>query len=108
LFQSRIKLAACALVAATVLTGCSDLYLDRRESISLSAGDDTYSNVVTHMVDPWPPASANRDIAFNGQRMQAAVERYRNNKVTSPTNAMTSSSGYQAAPLMGPPAAPQP
>jgi hypothetical protein len=97
LSRSKIKLGTCALVAATALTGCSDLYFDRRESIQLSAGDDVYSNQVTHMVDPWPPQSADRNIAFNGQKMQSAVERYRVNKVTPPGGATTSSAGYQAA-----------
>ena len=96
LSRSRIKLGTCALVAATALTGCSDLYFDRRESISLSAGDDIYSNQVTHMVDPWPAQSANRNIAFNGEKMQSAVERYRTNKVTPPQGATTSSAGYSA------------
>jgi hypothetical protein len=79
------------------------MYLDRRESISLSAGDALYSNQVTHMVDPWPAASANRDIAFNGQKMQGAVERYRTNRVIPPTNATTSSAGYAAAPAAATP-----
>ena len=95
--RSRTKLATCALIAATALAGCSDLYFDRRESIALSAGDDLYSNQVTHMVDPWPAQSANRNIAFNGQKMQSAVERYRTNKVIAPVNPTTSSAGYQAA-----------
>ncbi len=73
------------------------MYLDRRESISLSAGDAVYSNQVTHMVDPWPPHSANRNIAFDGQKMQSAVARYRTNKVIPPVGAMTSSAGYRGA-----------
>jgi len=73
------------------------MYFDRRESIALAAGDAQYSNQVTHMVDPWPKASANRNIAFDGQRMQSAVERYRNNKVTPLQGATTSSAGYAAA-----------
>jgi hypothetical protein len=97
LSRSRIKLGTCALVAATALAGCSDIYFDRRESIQLSAGDDLYSNQVTHMIDPWPVQSANRNIAYEGQRMQSAVERYRNNKVTPPVNATTSSAGYAPA-----------
>lgn len=105
--RSRIKLGSCALIAATALAGCSDLYLDRRESIQLSAGDDLYSNQVTHMVDPWPAASANRNIAFDGQKIQSAVERYRTNKVIPPVNSTTSSAGYaQAAPALA--AAPKP
>ena len=49
------------------------------------------------MVDPWPRASANRNIAFSGEKMQTAVERYRTNRVIPPVNATTSSAAYQAA-----------
>jgi hypothetical protein len=49
------------------------------------------------MVDPWPRHSANRDIAFNGQRIQAAQEYYRHNRVTQPVNVTTSSVAYQQA-----------
>jgi hypothetical protein len=81
-------------MGTAALAGCSDIYLDRRETISLSAGDAGRTNQVTHMIDPWPPHSANRNIAFNGEKMQSAVERYRTNKVIPPVNATTSSSGY--------------
>ena len=50
------------------------------------------------MVDPWPAASANRNISYNGDKMQTAVERYRTNKVTPLNSATTSSAGYQASP----------
>ena len=33
-----------------------------------SSGDAVAANRVTQMVDPWPPASANRNIAFNGEK----------------------------------------
>ena len=39
------------------------------------------------MVDPWPRDSGNRNIAFNGQKMQTAVERYRTDRVIPPTSA---------------------
>ena len=63
----------------SVLAGCSPYgeYLDRRDTIALSGGNAVATNAVTHMVDPWPLESANRNIAFNGPRMQTAVERYR-------------------------------
>jgi hypothetical protein len=88
---------AAAVILCTTLAGCSDLYYDRRDSIALSAGDAQKTNQVTEMVDPWPPASSNRNIAFNGEKMQTAVERYRTNKVTPPVNATTSSVAYQQA-----------
>jgi hypothetical protein len=43
------------------------------------------------MVDPWPRYVGDKNIAFNGQRMQAAVERYRNNRVIPPVNVTTTS-----------------
>jgi hypothetical protein len=90
----RIKLHAGAIVAAVIagatLAGCSDpgLYLDRRDSIALSAGDASEANKVAQVVDPWPPYSGNTNLAFNGQRMQSAVERYRYNLVTPPVDPM--------------------
>ena len=80
-----------------MLGGCSE-YLDRRDTLALSGGNAVASNKVTHMVDPWPPASANRDIAFNGVKMQTAFERYRTNKVIPPRGTGTSNT-YEAAPV---------
>ena len=74
-----------------ILGGCSE-YLDRRDSIALSGGNAVEANVVTHTVDPWPPASANRNFAFNGDRMETAFTRYRTNRVIQPRGIDTSSS----------------
>jgi hypothetical protein len=89
-------IAVCVALGA-LLGACSDIYYDRRETIALGAGDAVASNRIEQMVDPWPRYSANKNLAFNGQRMQAAVERYRNNKVIPPVNATTSSVAYQQA-----------
>ena len=87
-----------ALAAALVmLAGCSE-YLDRRDTIALSGGNAVATNKVTHMVDPWPRDSANRDIAFNGAKMETAIERYRTNKVIPPRGTGTSAT-YEAAPV---------
>ena len=86
-------LALAALLAA--LAGCSE-YLDRRDTIFLGGGDSVATNKVTQMVDPWPRASAQRNIAFDGNRMESAVTRYRTNTVYPPSAAGTSAS-YQPA-----------
>lgn len=87
---SNNLLRGLALTAVMVLlAGCSE-YLDRRETISLNAGDAMAANRVSMMVDPWPRVSADKNIAFNGERMQKAVARYRENKVTGPANGNTS------------------
>jgi hypothetical protein len=89
-FNKVMRTVALAGLFA-VLGGCSE-YLDRRDSIALSGGNAVATDVVTHMVDPWPPASANRNIAFNGQKMETAVERYRTNRVIAPRGIGTSGS----------------
>ena len=98
--STNIGRVLAALAVCAALAGCSNYYFDRRDTVSMSAGDAHASNRVTHMVDPWPRASGNRNIAFNGQTMQAAVERYRRGKVTRPVNATTSSASYGAPPLV--------
>jgi hypothetical protein len=84
--QSKTKPTG-RVIAATVagaalgamLGGCSDLYMDRRDPIHLSAGDGIAANVAMQTNDPWPAHSGNTNLAFNGQKMQTAVERYRTN-----------------------------
>jgi hypothetical protein len=87
-------LALTALL--TALAGCSE-YLDRRDTIFLGGGDSVATDKVTHMVDPWPRASADKNIAFNGAKMETAVERYRTNRVIRPQGIGTSAS-YQQEP----------
>ena len=91
---TNMRMLGAGLAFAVILGGCSDIYYDRRESIAFSAGDALATNKAIHMVDPWPPYSANKNIAFNGERAQTAVERYRHNKVTPPVSLGTSN--YQA------------
>ena len=78
----------------TALAGCSE-YLDRRDTISLNGGNSVAINKVTQMVDPWPRTSANKNIAFNGDKMETAVERYRTNRVIRPQGIGTSASYQQ-------------
>jgi hypothetical protein len=84
------RLIAAAGAIAGLLAGCADpgLYLDRRDSIGLGAGDAVAANAALQTVDPWPPQSGNTHLATNGQRMQTAVERYRTNQVTQPVDPM--------------------
>ena len=89
-------LAAVALAA--VLGGCSDIYYDRRETIALGADDHIAANQAIQMVDPWPRYVGNKNIAFSGERMQAAVERYRQHQVIQPRPAATTSLSQPLAP----------
>jgi hypothetical protein len=76
-----------------LLGGCSDIYMDHRDSISLTAGDAVAANKTAQIYDPWPWRSRNVNYAANGQRMQSAVERYRTNLVTPPVPPMALQTG---------------
>jgi hypothetical protein len=80
-----------------MLSGCSDIYFDRRETVALGAEDHLATNEVAQMIDPWPRDVGRRQIAFDGTKMQNAVERYRTGRTTPPVNVTTSSAAYQAA-----------
>jgi hypothetical protein len=77
---------AAAVMLGALLAGCSDVYFARRESIALGAGDAVAANQVEQMVDPWPRHSNDNNLAFNGERMQRAVECYRIDKVNQPAD----------------------
>lgn len=89
----RMALIAGALAA---LGACSE-YSDRRDTIHISGGNAVFTDKVTQMVDPWPPASADHNLAYDGTVMQSAVERYRTGRVIPPHGTGTSAT-YQAAP----------
>jgi hypothetical protein len=91
--SNLLRTTALAVLLAA-LAGCSE-YLDRRDTISLNGGNSVAANKVTQMVDPWPRASAKKNIAFNGAKMQSAVERYRTNRVIRPQGIGTSASYQQ-------------
>ncbi len=85
------------LFAVAGVAGCAepDLYFDRRETISLHAGDAIAANIAVQTIDPWPRVSGNRDIPGNGDRMAAAGERYRTGKVTPVKGLGTSDVDFQ-------------
>jgi hypothetical protein len=94
--QSKTK-PMSRLIAVTVagaalgvmLGGCSNIYMDRTDQIGLSSGDATAANMAMQTSDPWPAHSGNTNLAFNGQKMQTAVERYRTNTPWVPVDPVT-------------------
>jgi hypothetical protein len=88
--HSIVRTLALSVMLAAALAGCSDLYYTRRDTIALSGGDAVAANAAEQVADPWPPYSGKTNIAFNGQKMQSAIERYRTDKVTPPLNPTTS------------------
>jgi hypothetical protein len=95
-------LQAAALIA---LSGCSDYYYDRRDTVEFYSGDAVATNRIAQTIDPWPRAAADRSIAYNGDRMQSAAERYRTNK-TIPLQTTQTNQVYQSAGPGGAPGAP--
>ncbi|HLN07475.1 MAG TPA: hypothetical protein VK281_00685 [Xanthobacteraceae bacterium] len=93
-------------VLGMTLCACSDMYYDRRESITFQAGDAVRANVIAQTIDPWSRASADRHIDYNGERMQRAIERYRTNKTTPLMT--TSTSSVATPPGQAAPATPTP
>lgn len=69
------RTALAVALATSSLTACSE-YMDRKNTIAFSAGNAVQTNVVTHVIDPWPVHSANKNIAFSGERMARAVRCY--------------------------------
>ncbi len=101
-----VRIFATVAAVGVLLAGCSDIYFDRREALSFHAGDAVATNIAVQTIDPWPKSAGNRNIAYDGSRMQKAAERYRTGKTTPLATTSTSSVQYQ--PVMAPsaPAAP--
>ena len=52
-------------------------YLQRADTVTLSAGNAQQVNTRIHEIDPWPRYVGDTRIPGNGERMAGAVERYR-------------------------------
>jgi hypothetical protein len=96
--ETRCKALSAVLALGAFLAGCSDIYYDRRETVTLGAADHIASNMAIQMVDPWPRYVGDKNIAFNGERLQAGVQRYRRHEVIQPRAATTTSSTQPLAP----------
>ena len=95
--RSGTRTIAAVALLSMVLGGCSEYYFDRRDAVSLHSGDAVLTNRVTMMIDPWPAASGQRNIAYNGEKAATASERYRIGRIIPPVNATTSSTAYTQA-----------
>jgi hypothetical protein len=51
-------------------------YIQRSDTITLSAGNAKDVNAATHVIDPWPRYVGRRRIPANGERMVGAMQRY--------------------------------
>jgi len=101
MLNKKIKVIAALLTISHVAMACSDLYFDRRDSIHLSVGDANASNIAVQTIDPWPPHAANRNVLVSGEKVQPAIQRYKEGKVTPPRGLGTSSIEISTSPGSG-------
>lgn len=98
---NRLPLALAAAVAA-VVAGCTNQYVERRETLALHAGNAAAANRAIHTIDPWPAAAARADIEVSGRRMVDAIERY---EAPKPQSGGAAAPGMIALPIAPPIAA---
>ena len=70
--------------AAAALAGCGYYgndegvrYLQRKDTVTLSAGDASQANAVAQTIQPWPPGVGDRRIPMEGTSASRAMECYR-------------------------------
>jgi hypothetical protein len=89
--RSNARGAILGLAATTLLGACTDMYMDRRDTVSFAAGDAVAVNKAIQTIDPWPAYAGRTNMSYDGERAAAAAERYRLNKVQPPRGMGTSS-----------------
>jgi len=80
-----MKLRLLTVLAALSLGGCYGLagddemsrYLQRSDTITMSAGDAKQANAVTHTIHPWPSNVGDRRIVVSAAKTGGAISRYR-------------------------------
>ena len=63
-------------VIAIPLAGC-ETYGERRDTLTIGAGDSVRANIAMHTDDFWPRQAFNRDLTFDGERATRNVRAYR-------------------------------
>jgi hypothetical protein len=92
---ASLRAAAAVVALSTTLVACSDIYLDRRETVALNADNAVATNRIVQTIDPWPAHASNNNIAYNGDKMRSAAERYRTGKIVEPQGLGTTSNWKQ-------------
>ncbi len=100
--SDKTRIVATAVLLGSVLAGCSDMYYDRRDTVTFAANDATATAQAVQTIDPWPAASADRSHTSSGAVVASAIERYRTCQVIQPRPTTTQgayNSGTQSAQL---------
>ena len=85
------------LVPVIGLGGCAD-YLDRRDTVTLGAGDAQAWNKTVQVDDPWPRYVMNTHIPGDGQRTAVVVRRYSTGDGGAGSGQASTSAGDAAGP----------
>lgn len=73
--RGALALSLLLLACAPLLGGCAD-YVERRDTITLHAGEAQAWNKTVHIADPWPPYVMDNRIPGDGQRTAGVIRRY--------------------------------
>jgi hypothetical protein len=71
----KIPVAAVAL-PMLLLAGCSNLYVERKDSVTFGVGDAVARNSVQQVADPMPARAQNTRIATSAEIGARAVRQY--------------------------------
>lgn len=75
--SDQVFLIGCCALICIVLGGCQD-YLARRDTLTIGSGEAVHTNAAMQVIDPWPAHARAMESIVNGERLQHAMERYRN------------------------------
>lgn len=81
------------LAMGATCSSCAEDYLVRRDTLAMGEGDAQRAEITQQVIDPWPAASRVEVIDSNGERLQHAMEQYRNPS----TNASSGGNGVVPA-----------
>jgi len=73
----RIVLLSTVCLELSACTQYMNRYVERLDTINISTGDAVAANEALMVPDPWPRYAYDTNIAFDGERIGRAVQRYR-------------------------------
>jgi hypothetical protein len=65
-----------AVLPGFALAGCSNQYLQRKDTVTFGAGDAVAWDSAQQIANPWPRRAQNTRIATNGEKGVQAVRQY--------------------------------
>lgn len=73
----KTLLSALSALACVTLAACDNQYIERKDTLTLGAGDAVATNAAVMTPDPWPRRSRDDRIPMDGVKAEAALARYR-------------------------------